>query len=149
MGRRTKDLEPPVTEPAAVEIVRAHFAQLILDDLRAIQPFAGQPAATVYANRLLRNMRLLRDRLPHDPYVEAIMAVYDGLAFDNYWCHLSAERFEGVRRILGDLLHRENITDAKVQKVISAIEELGIDTTPIPFGGGDRPDGEEESDLDG
>ncbi|MGB5293830.1 MAG: hypothetical protein WBP34_02660 [Thermoanaerobaculia bacterium] len=86
----------------------------------------------------------MRDRLPLESHVEVVMALYDGLAWENRWCKLSAEQFEGVRTALRKALRRPSLDDRGIQKALIELEEVGVDTTPIPSSS-NKDDVDEES----
>ncbi len=112
--------------------VRARFTRGLLEDLRSIQAHSGTPLASIPANRMLHDLRDLRDLLPFDPFVEVAMALYDGLVFENRWGELSVEQYQGVYTIFLELPRDRELSEEEVIDAILAIERLGIDTTPFP-----------------
>ncbi len=122
--------------------VRKNFTQGLLQDLTTLQASAGTHMAALPANRMLHDLRDLRDLLPFDNYVEVAMALYDGLVFEDRWLELSAEQYEGIHGIFAGLPRDRELSDEEVARAILAIESLGIDTTPLPAVAGEHP-GEE------
>jgi hypothetical protein len=126
--------QPPATgkvDLSAQKILRAHYLPQILSDLQRIQPHCGQPSAAMYADRLLRDMRSLRDSTPTDPFGEVVLALYDALAMDNKWADYEANSFETARQILRKVANKEKLTDQYIEKAVAELEEAGFDTTPF------------------
>lgn len=117
--------------PKAQQILRIHFVNQILSDLKQIQHHCNLPMAGVYANSLLHTMQTMRDLLPFDPYLELIMALHDALSFQNNWINYNIDQYKGAYEILMKLAQMEYINDEKVEKAIIKLEEIGFDTTPF------------------
>ncbi len=122
-------------QPAAV---RERFIRGLLKDLKSIQAHIGTSRALVPANRMLHDLRDLRDVLPFDPFVEVAMALYDGLVFEDRWSELSPEQYQGLYTIFLELPRDRELSEEEVVDGILAIEALGIDTTPFPAVAGER-----------
>lgn len=113
--------------------LRERFTAELLEDLKLLEGSVGTYEAMHPANRLLHNLRDLRDLLPCDPYVEVAMALYDGLVFEDRWAELEAEQYEGLSAVFSRLVRDRELDDDEVANAIMAIERLGVDTTPYPF----------------
>jgi hypothetical protein len=133
----SKELSIPVVSPVlkadrdADRILRVHFVNPLLADLRSIQPYCGTPDAAKYADSILRTIRAMRDLLPFDPYTEVAMALYDAMAFQNRWLDFTAEQYEGARHLLRNLAVRSQLRTNDIENAIMDFEELGFDTTPF------------------
>jgi hypothetical protein len=77
-------------------------------------------------------MRIMRDKLPFDPYTEVVMALHDALAYSNRWIDYNASQYQGVCELLTSLVNQETINNSSVEAAILTLENLGFDT--IPFG---------------
>jgi hypothetical protein len=121
------NVEQTVLEVSAVEITKT-----LLVDLQKLQQYSGEPVAAVYADNLLRTMRIMRDKLPFDPYTEVVMALHDALAFQNRWIDYNANQYKGVYDLLTSLLNQDSINNSSVESAILTLEDLGFDT--LPFG---------------
>jgi hypothetical protein len=136
-----KDLLIPVGSPPhreeqdAERILRVHFVNSILADLRQIQRHCGTPAAAMYADNILRTIRAMRDLVSYDPYVEVVLALYDAMAFQNQWLHYTAKQYEGAHRVLWNLAKRPQLRNNDIENAIVALEDLGFDTTPFEMNG--------------
>jgi hypothetical protein len=132
-----KELLIPLGLPAlrkeqdADRILRVHFVNPILADLRQIQRHCGTPAAAMYADSILRTIRAMRDLVSYDPYVEVTMALYDAMAFQNQWLNYTAEQYEGAHRVLRKLAGRAQLRNNNIENAIMDLEDLGFDTTPF------------------
>jgi hypothetical protein len=130
---------PPIARPAASSspspqaqnVLRAHFVREILFALRQIVPHSIQASAAPYANRLLRDLRAMRDNLVNDPCLEVCMALYDAIAFDGRWASVSAKQYEGAATIIERMAKRDQPTNDDVERSIMRMEELGFETTPF------------------
>ena len=146
----SKELSVPVGSPALKadrdtdRILRVHFVNPILADLRRIQRHCGTPAAAMYADSILRTIRAMRDLVSFDPYTEVAMALYDAMAFQNQWLNYTAEQYEGAHRIFRNLAGRSQLRNNDIENAVMDLEDLGFDTTPfgmdVEFG--DNPDDE-------
>jgi hypothetical protein len=121
------NIEQTVKEVSGVEITKA-----ILVDLQKLSSYSGEPVAAVYADNLQRTMRLMRDKLPFDPYTEVVMALHDALFFQNRWIDYNASQYRGVCDLLTSLVNQEIINNSSVEDSILTLENLGFDT--LPFG---------------
>ncbi|WP_315789146.1 hypothetical protein [Fischerella sp. JS2] len=121
------NVEQTVLEVSGVEITKA-----ILVDLQKLQQYSGEPMAAVYADDLLRKMRLLRDQLSFDPYTEVLMALHDALAYSNRWIDYNASQYQGICDLLTSLVNQETISNSEVEDSILTLENLGFET--LPFG---------------
>jgi len=117
-------------EPAAVRILRKHFVEIIIADLKGIQRNAGKPSSAVYAESLLRTMRQVRDLTSSDPFSAVVVALHDALAYKNRWADYRADQFEQARAIIAKYANQEVFPD-KVEKAIMELESAGFDTTPF------------------
>ena len=103
----------------------------ILMDLQKIQPYCGTPIAAVYADELLRSMRVIRDEFPYEALTEFLMALYDAMAFQNRWIDYNANQYKGVHHLLTTLLDSQ-LSNSDIEQAILTLENLGFDT--LPFG---------------
>jgi len=133
------NVEQNVKEVSGVEITKA-----ILVDLQKLSSYSGEPVAAVYADNLLRTMRLMRDKLPFDPYTEVVMALHDALFFQNRWIDYKASHYKGVYDLLTSLVNQETLNNSSVEDSILNLENLGFDTLPF----GVKIDGSLDTDSD-
>jgi len=127
-------LSPPEsdkTDQKAQLILRTHFANQILADLRKIQKHFESAIASLYIDSLLRTMRAMEELSPYDPYIEVVVALHDALAYKDNWDKFSAEQYKGAYRILKELANRQRIDSNIAEKAIMKLEKLGFDTTPF------------------
>jgi hypothetical protein len=110
---------------------RAEQAQKMLLDLEKIQAHPDKPTAAVYVDSLLRTIREIRDRYPHDPYTEVIMALHDAMAVRNQWVTYKAEQYRGALEILSSLSSQEEISNEKAEDAILSLDALGFETLPL------------------
>ena len=115
-----------------LEVSGLELTKTILVDLQKLASCSGEPIASVYADNLLRTMRIMRDKLPFDPYTEVVMALHDALAYSNRWIDYNASQYQGVCDLLTSLVNQETINNSSVEAAILTLENLGFDT--IPFG---------------
>ena len=133
----SKELSIPVVSPVlkadrdADRILRVHFVNPLLADLRKIQQHCGTPAAAMYADSILRTIRAMRDLVPFDPYIEVAMALYDAMAFQNRWLDYTVEQYEGAHHLLKNLAVRSQLRNNDIENAIMGLENLGFDTTPF------------------
>jgi hypothetical protein len=137
----SKELSIPVGSPALKadrdtdRILRVHFVNPILADLRKIQRHCGTPAAAMYADSILRTIRAMRDLVPFDPYTEVAMALYDAMAFQDRWLDYTAEQYEGAHHLLRNFAVRSQLRNNDIENAIMDLEDLGFDTTPFGMNG--------------
>lgn len=124
----------PTSRPSVefLEVMRTHFLKPILEALRKIQPYAGSPSATVYANQILHKIRDLDEQSPDDPILEILFALYDALAFDGLWATYTASQYEEARQLLTRVV-QEPIHPKNVEKALADLDSIGFDITPYPF----------------
>ncbi|MTJ55816.1 hypothetical protein FJR38_25705 [Anabaena sp. UHCC 0253] len=115
-----------------LEVSGVELTKTILIDLQKLSSCSGEPIASVYADNLLRTMRVMRDKLPFDPYTEVVMALHDALAYSNRWIDYNASQYQGVCELLTSLVNQETINNSSVETAILTLENLGFDT--LPFG---------------
>lgn len=120
----------PELDATAERIIRKHFVETLLEDLRQIQEHSGQPSAANYAKQLFTTLRQARNVAACDPFLPVLMALHDALAYNNAWADYSSSQFEGARRVIGKYANQP-IYPAKAEKAIMELEDLGFDTTPI------------------
>ncbi|MEA5580777.1 hypothetical protein VB620_05415 [Nodularia harveyana UHCC-0300] len=121
------NIEQNVLQISGIEMTKA-----ILVDLQKLSSCAGEPIASIYADNLLRTMRVMRDKLPFDPYTEVLMALHDALAYSNRWIDYTASQYQGVCELLTSIVNQEIINNSSVETAILTLEYLGFDT--LPFG---------------
>lgn len=89
------NIEETVLEVSGVEITKT-----LLVDLQKLSSYSGEPVAEVYADNVLRTMRLMRDKLPFDPYREVVMALHDAFLFQNRWIDYKASQYKRLYDLL-------------------------------------------------
>jgi len=103
----------------------------ILDQLRRLQTYCGEPAAARHASKLLHSMRAFRDHAEDDPHVEVVMALYDAMAFEDNWLSFTRTQYQGAHDIIAELSRHRTLSEEDVEKAINVLEDLGFDTTPF------------------
>lgn len=121
---------PVKLEPEALRILRKHFVEQIIRDLRRIEHYTGAPNAADYAASLFRTMRQVRDQAPSDPFVAVVLALHDSLAYKNRWGDYTANQYEQACAILAKFANQELFPE-KVEKAVMELEAAGFDTTPF------------------
>lgn len=110
---------------------RAQHAQKLLLDLEQLQAHHGKPTAAAYVESLLRTIREIRDRYPHDPYTEVVMALHDAMAVRNQWVSYTVEQYRGAYEILNALTNQAEISDEAAENAILDLDKLGFETLPL------------------
>ena len=88
--------------------------------------------AAVYADNLLREMHLLRDKYMDNPLTEVVIALHDALFFQNRWIDYTAYQYLQAYNLLSSLAHQETINNSSVEEAILALENNGFNI--LPFG---------------
>jgi hypothetical protein len=134
----TVRLLPPTQQEAVLNFARSlslpnrtDQTQTLLADLEKIQTHHGEPTAAVYVESLLRTIRGIRDRTPHDPYTEVVMALHDAMAVRNQWINYSVEQYKGASEILSSLADQAKISNELAENAILSLEHLGFETLPL------------------
>ncbi len=128
--QRFTSVQPSTLAPLVKRILRKHFLDEVLIQLSNLAKFARSELAANYANRLFRSMRLVRDRLPEDPFSAVILALHDALAFENNWVRYTSEQYARAREIL-IRFGNQDLHEDKALKAVAALEDIGFDTTPF------------------
>jgi hypothetical protein len=115
---------------AAEQILRAHYATDILEDLRRLAEHSGEATSAIYANTILENIRHLRDLTPEDLFLEILMGFHDALAFDNRWAEYDCKQYSAAYQILKSNVNSA-LTLKRVRRAILKLEEAGFNTTPF------------------
>lgn len=105
--------------------------QTLLLNLEKIQTHHGEPTIAVYIDSLLSTIREMRDRSPHDPYTEVVIALHDAIAVRNAWVNYSPEQYSGAHEILKSLAHQTEISNESAEDAILSLDRLGFDTLPL------------------
>lgn len=132
----------------AERIMRAHFANDVLSDLKNIRTHCGDPSASPYVNRLLRTILRFRDRSPLDPFLEILMALYDSMIFENRWTSYDAAQYEGAYTVVRAYAS-QHLDNKKISKGIMKLQRLGFDTIPFGFDIDPYSTDDEEQDTNG
>jgi len=133
------------TSPSVKEISGVEITKAILVNLQKLSSYSGEPMAAVYADNLLRTMRLLRDKLSLDPLTEVVMALHDALVCSNRWIDYTSTQYQGAYDLLASLIAQEIITNLEVESAILTLEDLGFDTLPFGVKLDDSLDRDEDS----
>ena len=115
-----------------LEISLSEIANHILEDLKKLSVYSGEPMAAVYADNLLREMHLLRDKYIDNPITEVVIAIHDALFFQNRWIDYTASQYLQAYNLLSSLALQETINNSSVEEAIIALENYGFNT--LPFG---------------
>ena len=115
-----------------LEISLSEITNHILEDLKKLSTCSGEPMAAVYADNLLRQMHLLRDKYIDNPITEVVIALHDALFFQNRWIDYTANQYLQAYNLLSSLAHEETINNSSVEEAILALENDGFNT--LPFG---------------
>ena len=116
----------------AVQIIRAHYLQIILDNLRKIQPHAQTTSAARYGSELIGAINSYIDNALNDPMVELMLAIYPALTDENHWADWSSEQFAGMYDILFRLCERPSVNSDVIDRAILRLEDkIGLDTLPF------------------
>ncbi|MBI4324086.1 MAG: hypothetical protein HY674_02360 [Chloroflexi bacterium] len=125
--RSTRPSKPDAT---AQRIIRKHFVETTLDDLRRMQDHSGQPSASNYVQHLFKTIRQARDIAGSDPFLAVLIALHDALAYENRWADYSASQYDGALHVLAKYANQD-VFPEKIEKAIMELEDLGFDTTPF------------------
>jgi hypothetical protein len=129
---------PPNQQEAVLNFARSlslpnltDQTQTLLSDLEKLQAHQGEPTVAVYVGSLLRTIRGIRDRAPHDSYTEVVMALHDAMAVRNQWINYSAEQYKGAYEILRSLADQAEISNESAENAILSLDNLGFETLPL------------------
>jgi hypothetical protein len=129
---------PPTQQEAVLNFARSlslpnrtDQTQTLLSDLEKIQPHHGEPTAAVYVESLLRTIQGIRDRAPHDPCTEVVMALHDAMTVRNQWINYGAEQYKGAYEILRSLADQAEISNESAETAILSLDNLGFETLPL------------------
>ena len=87
--------------------------------------------AAVYADNLLREMHLLRDKYMDNPFTEVVIALHDALFFQNRWIDYTANQYLQAYNLLSSLIPRETINNSSVEEAILALENYRLNNIHI------------------
>jgi len=121
---------PPASISLPQRILRAHFLTDVISAIDNLSKHAGNQTAADYANAVFKAMRVFRDTLPQDPFTAIIAALHDALAYKNQWADYAAPQYQQARDILVKY-GNQDLSPGKALKAVSAIEDIGFDTTPF------------------
>lgn len=116
-----------------IMIMRSHFVNQILKSLHLIQPYAGTSSGAAYVADILRNIKIMEEKSPRDPFLEILYSLYDSLAFEGKWANYNCEHFKKAHDIIKKYVKRTLIKQRDLEKAITELEDGGFDTTPIPL----------------
>ena len=119
-------------EQTVLEVSAAEITDHILEDLQKLSTYSGEPMAAVYADNLLREMHLLRDKYMDNPLTEVVIALHDALFFQNRWIDYTAYQYLQAYNLLSSLAYQETINNSSVEEAILALENNGFNI--LPFG---------------
>lgn len=113
-----------------IKIVRLHFLMPILNSLTQVQSYAKSPAAAVYIDEILHNIREMEKRSSSDPFLEVLFAFYDSLAPQGLWATYTAKQFAKARDVIIKISRKYPLSSSIIEKAILQLEEIGFETTP-------------------
>ncbi|NJM21773.1 MAG: hypothetical protein HC874_32030 [Richelia sp. SL_2_1] len=119
-------------EQTVIFVSAAEITNHILEDLQKLSTYSGEPMAAVYADNLLREMHLLRDKYMDNPIAEVVIALHDALFFQNRWIDYTAYQYLQAYNLLSSLARQETINNSSVEEAILVLEKDGFNT--LPFG---------------
>ena len=119
-------------EQTVIFVSAVEITDHILEDLQKLSTYSGEPMAAVYADNLLREMHLLRDKYMDNPITEVLIALHDALFFQNRWIDYTANQYLQAYNLLSSLARQETINNSSVEEAILALESFGFNT--LPFG---------------
>ncbi|MEO1763491.1 MAG: hypothetical protein AAFR83_16320 [Cyanobacteria bacterium J06629_18] len=119
-------------EQTVLEVSAAEITEHILEDLQKLSTYSGEPMAAVYADNLLREMHLLRDKYMDNPLTEVVIALHDALFFQNRWIDYTAYQYLQAYNVLSSLVSQKTINNSSVEEAILALENNGFNI--LPFG---------------
>ncbi|MBW4618893.1 MAG: hypothetical protein KME17_05985 [Cyanosarcina radialis HA8281-LM2] len=128
------------SEPDNQQQLRHYLVSQILPDLQRIHRDRSEPPSPVYADSLIRAMREMRDRSPHDPLTKIIMALHNAMTFENRWITYNGDQYQQAYILLKSLVETESLSEKDVQPVILALENLGFDTMPYTISTENEPE---------
>ncbi|MBW4511090.1 MAG: hypothetical protein KME64_31925 [Scytonematopsis contorta HA4267-MV1] len=118
--------EQKVLKVSAVEITKS-----LLSDLEELSRFAGEACSAVFADSILRKMRLMVTKCMGDPYTEVAVALHDALAHQNLWLDYTKEQYQDAYDLFSSLVNQGVIDNIVVENSIIALENLGFNTLPF------------------
>lgn len=118
----------------ALQILRSHYADKILEYLARIEPAAGSPEMEFFVSGLLRTIRQMRDNCPEEPLTDIALALYDSITFEKRWFCFTSNQYSEARRIITEIASRKHLGYDAIKRAIVELEEAGFDTTPYQLG---------------
>ena len=118
--------------PTAQRIIRTHFLTEILNTIKWISE-NHEPKNPLTANHisiLFENILLTFKKNNDDPFSSYLIALYDGLAFENRWIDIDKNIFKKILQQVQNLGDREFKDYKIIDKEILKLESWGINTTP-------------------
>jgi len=115
----------------ALRTIQASLTEQILPNLQRLKNFCGEPAAAVYANSLLRELRTTRQQFPFHPFIEICSALHDALAFQHRWTDYTAAQYQGAYELLATLSNQDPLDETRVEDAIATLEGLGFKIMPF------------------
>lgn len=129
-AQKASTREVPIRVPPRISaklILRRLYVNQILSDLAAIQPHANTHEASVYAHRLLRNIREMRDTCPDDQITDIVMALYNAISYKGAWASISGDQFSVAYRVLSTCAGYDNLDAGKADRAIAELRSNGLD----------------------
>jgi hypothetical protein len=114
-----------------LRLLRLALLEPIYSDLVGVAQRHGQLSAIGYAADLLGNLRDFPRRVPNDPFGSVVSALHDALSYKNRWQGFPPESLLGAKAVLETFATKSNFSYDDMPKAIQALEQLGLDTTPI------------------
>jgi hypothetical protein len=102
----------------------------ILPDLQRIHRDTDEPPSPIYADSLLRNLQIMAQQLPNDPYSILIQALHDAMAYQNNWIYYQHEQYLAAKDLLTELLPLEDLTSAIIGQALHRLKQIGFNIMP-------------------
>lgn len=119
----------------AQKIIRVHYSKSILRTIKSIITLhsKGKLSASNGISELFKIIIKYAKENRDDPFTGYLLALFDGLSYNNAWISLENKKFIEIDKQI-KLLCERNIDDyALINKEIMKLEDMGINTTP--YGG--------------
>lgn len=115
----------------AISVIRTHYSSMLVDSLnKIVQHSDPVQNALPYIQELLKNLSTYKEKYYEDPFSSFISALYDGLVFEDSWTKVDKKNYSKISQLIKSLNNNKHLDYEKIDKCISALEEIGLDTTP-------------------